>query len=386
MTGWILLGALSAGVLLIAWVIYPRAAIAVGARRPSAPVISPDPPTLISVLIATREPVPVVRARLLDLLSGAWPADRLELIVAVDGDPSDYRFEDLSPAPRRIAVVPGDSPGGKASALNAGVRAATADLLVLADSHQRFEPEAIPRLLAALGSPDFAAVSGALRIGNERDPRSPLARYWRMERRLRAAEARIHSSIGVSGSIYAIRRSLWSPLPGGLILDDLWIPLRLILAGHRVGFEPGAIAEDTRTTTHDQEFVRKVRTLTGNLQIVAWMPILLLPWRNPVWIQFVCHKLLRLATPFALAGVAAAGLGVAFALAPWAGWGLLIAAGSALLAALLWPGRPGVRVRHALAWGIAMQRAVVTATWNGLRGRWDVWSDPIEGAPRQPPR
>ena len=46
----------------------------------------------------------------------------------------------------------------------------------------------------------------------------------------------------------------------------------------------------------EQEFRRKVRTLTGVLQLCAWLPRLLVPIRNPVWVQFVSHKLLRLLT------------------------------------------------------------------------------------------
>jgi hypothetical protein len=31
------------------------------------------------------------------------------------------------------------------------------------------------------------------------------------------------------------------------------------------------------------------------------------------------------------------------------------------------------RVREALLWGLTLQAAVVVATINGLRGRWNVW-------------
>jgi biofilm PGA synthesis N-glycosyltransferase PgaC len=43
-----------------------------------------------------------------------------------------------------------------------------------------------------------------------------------------------------------------------------------------------------------------VRTLAGNFQLVARLPQALLPWRNPVWLQLVSHKLLRLVVPWAL--------------------------------------------------------------------------------------
>jgi hypothetical protein len=118
-----------------------------------------------------------------------------------------------------------------------------------------------------------------------------------------------------------------------------------------------------------------VRTLTGVLQLCAWLPDVLVPWRNPIWLQFVFHKLLRLLTPyiallFAL-GVAGVAVGFLAALGPRP---VGVLAGVVVLVALLPPVRPLLRrVRGLLTWGVALQAAAVTALANGLRGRWDVW-------------
>jgi len=373
MTFWIALALGSALLLLIPWALYPWIALRLAAARGAEPGRNQRPPENVSVVLATREPPEAVRARLADLLAGTWPASRLDLVVGVDGNAEPYRFADLVPAPHRLVVVAGDAPGGKASALNAAMGAVATELVVCTDTQQRFAPDAIARLVEALDDPRFGAVSGALRLGNEAIPESLLGRYWSAERRLRAAEARLHSTVGVSGSIYAMRRSLWAPLPAGLILDDLWIPMRLVLGGHRVGFEPSAEASDIRTTTSGQEFERKVRTLTGNLQLIAWMPAVLLPWRNPVWIQFVCHKLLRLATPYALAGLGLGVLGAAFAARPGMGWALVAALLLLGFVALVWRNGLGGRLRHSLEWVLSMQGAILVATWHGIRGEWNVW-------------
>jgi cellulose synthase/poly-beta-1,6-N-acetylglucosamine synthase-like glycosyltransferase len=271
----------------------------------------------------------------------------------------------------RVQVVPGDAPGGKASALNAAVREARGQLLVFTDSHQRFDPGAIAALAACLSDARYGAVSGRLELP-EGKRRSLLEHYWRFERRLRRDEARIHSAIGVSGSIYAMRRELWKPLPAGLILDDLYVPMRLVLQGHRVGFTDHAIALDSRRTDAETEFHRKVRTLTGNFQLCAWLPGVLLPVRNPVWLQFVLHKLLRLLTPW-LALIFA----TAVAIDTFTRWGpgvLGVAAGGVFLAWLL-ASVLGIRDRAIayLRWFATMQAAIAVATINGVIGRWDVW-------------
>jgi hypothetical protein len=211
------------------------------------------------------------------------------------------------------------------------------------------------------------------------DEKSGLFRlYSRFELNLRAAEARLHSAVGVSGSVYAMWRALWAPLPVGLILDDLYVPMRLALGGHRVGFVPDAYAHETRRVDAGQEFRRKVRTLTGNYQLCAWLPGVLVPWRNPLWLQFLCHKLLRLLLPVGVLLVLVGGAGLAWqaavARAGDRAWWLLAAAGVG--AAWLWlgPGAITRKLRAAAVQFATMQAAVAVAAVHGLRGRWDVWT------------
>lgn len=362
--------------ILAVWMGYPALIALLAAtrrRRLAVPVPAGAEPT-VSVVVASADDADSIRARVANLLDTDHPADRLHVVVALDAVNGRATPETLVFADPRVTVVTGDLPGGKASTLNAGVRAATGELLVFSDTHQRFDRRSIPALAAALvADPRLGAVSGALALSGGRSARTPAEIYWMMERRLRADEARIHSVVGVTGAVYVMRRALWEPIPAALILDDLYIPMRLVLAGHRVGFEEGARAVDGRTFDARQEFRRKTRTLTGNFQLCAWLPGVLLPWRNPIWLQFTCHKLLRLLTPYlvVLLGAALAWLGVAVL---WwlGGWRALggAAAACALLLAV-----PSVRRRvwRLAEWVFLLQAAAVMGTVNGVRGRWGVW-------------
>ena len=115
-----------------------------------------------------------------------------------------------------------------------------------------------------------------------------------------------------------------------------------------------------------------MRTLTGNFQLIAWLPGVLVPLRNPVWLQFVFHKLLRLLTPYLLlVGLVAAALAVVQRF----GWIAVIAGAAAVVSlggALAIVGKGGA-VRNLVSWVVSTQAAVVAATYNGLRGRWNVW-------------
>ena len=120
---------------------------------------------------------------------------------------------------------------------------------------------------------------------------------------LRKAESAVDSTLGVTGAIYAIRREHFSPIPDDMILDDVEIPLRSFKKGHRVIFEPGAVAYDAAAADAGHEFRRKVRTLTGNFQLFARNLWLLNPLANRIFFQAVSHKAFRLIVPYALVAV-----------------------------------------------------------------------------------
>ena len=370
------LAVICAIILLVPWVVYPAVMRLLGAlfdSRTTSASCTDSP--MVSIVIATREVPEAVAARVANCLASKYRPDRLEVIVVVDPTgppPSSFISQCIDP---RVNVIQAEGSGGKAASLNAGVALARGEIVVLTDTHQQFVPGAVRELVASLETdPGLGAVSGSLEIPATGRWNSPLGWYWRLERRLREDEATIHSSVGVSGSVYAIRREHWVPLAPGLLLDDLYVPMRVVLAGYRVGFARHAVAFDLRETSPQQEYQRKVRTLTGNLQLMAWLPEVLLPLRNPIWFQFVCHKILRLLTPYALMGLTLwASVRATTVLAPRGRLAVL----GALVALTFWlgleRGRLAKEVRLVLAWLVLLQTAPVTAAVNGLRGRWNVW-------------
>jgi len=175
----------------------------------------------------------------------------------------------------------------------------------------------------------------------------------------------------VTGAIHAIRREAWQPLPVGLICDDLLIPLRIGRQGLRVVVAEGASARDPRRFTREVQLSRKVRTLTGMLQVCAWEPWVVLPWTHRMWGAFLCHKLIRVATP-ALAGCVALGL---LLLLPsiWGATMLLLAVAAITTVVLLArSGKSGVAGE--IHWAMRLLLAPLTATGRALRRDWAVWA------------
>jgi poly-beta-1,6-N-acetyl-D-glucosamine synthase len=234
-----------------------------------------------------------------------YPPDKLQTIVSLDA-PTDATAELLRDSARRgVVILASPTRLGKAAAVNRGVAAATGEILVFGDAGQRLEPGALRELVANFADERVGAVSGALILLDQhgREARDGAGAYWRYEKALRAMESEIHSVPGATGAIYAVRRSLFAPLPAGTILDDVVVPMRIVLGGHRAVFDPAARAYDAVCDNAECEYRRKRRTLSGNYQLLAEMPELLLWWRNPIFVQFISHKVGRLLVPWALAAL-----------------------------------------------------------------------------------
>ena len=362
----------ASGAILLIWIGYPIAVwlLAQVMARP----IAPDPLAAarrrVSIVLATRERPDMIAERVRNLLDTDHPDELLEVIIALDADGSQSSLESLEGMGSHVRATMGDAPGGKACALNAGVRAATGEVLVLADAAQRFDRQTIPVLVAAMEDGRFGAVSGALTLGASTGM-SPVHWYWAMEKWLRYNESLLHSSIGVTGAVYATRKALWPDPPAGTLLDDVYVPMALVLRGLRVGFAPSAHAVDSRTFDSTAEKTRKTRTLTGVLQLVSLLPILSV--RNSVLLQFAFHKLARLATPLLVIAVllASTSLGIMYALQR-----PLLASAVVSVCALVLLVVPALRKKlgQLLRWGWSLQEAMLTAVTNGARGRWGVWS------------
>ena len=327
-------------------------------------------PPRVTAVIATREAPAAIAARVMNLRASDFPHDALDVVVAVDAGAPHSVAAYAAALGAAARVVAGDPPGGKSAALNAGVRAATGEILLFADSAQRFAPTVVRDLVVAVQAEGVGAVSGVIAPAAD-DPL--LDRYWQYELALRRRQSAVHSIICVSGAVYAMRRPLWRPMPPGLICDDLFATTQTILQGWRVAICERAFATDPREFTREQHFRRKVRTLTGLVQLCMWTPEVLLPWRNAIWGDFVIHKLTRVLLPYLGLVVAVGGTWLAVRIAgPAVLWGGLAALLLVGLAAAL---RPAV-LRQA-AWAAKLSTAPVIALANALRGRWGVWQPAV---------
>ena len=264
--------------------------------QPSPADDSTSYPSLTMIIIAFNE-----ESKILDKLENCrtldYPVDLFNIIVSSDG--STDGTADILRNQDDILFIEDRVNRGKPYQINNAVKHCTSELIVFSDTRQMYEPDALRKLARNFADPEVGAVSGELTFISATDmTERNVGLYWRYEKILRNAESTVDSTLGVTGAIYAIRRSLIEPIPDDTILDDIEIPLRAFKKGYRVIFDGEAVAYDTASAEVEAEFRRKVRTLAGNFQLFDRNPWLLNPLSNRIFWQSTSHKLFRLFVPY----------------------------------------------------------------------------------------
>ncbi len=296
------------GVVVYAYAGYPIVLRLLGLvlRRPvrAAPI---EP--FVSILVPAYNEADVIAEKIRNVLAIDYPADRYELVVAVDGasDGSGEIARSMADGTRvRAIVFPQNR--GKLHVLNDVVPQLRGEIVAFSDASSMIERGAIRQLVTSFADPNVGAVSGIYRV--RKKDAAHLGRqedfYWKYETFLKKQEAALGSILGAHGSLYAIRKDLY-PFPDPrTINDDYVIPLRIVQKGFRVAYEPGAVAYEE---AHEMGgFSRRVRIMAGNIEQLKELGPLVWPPRPLMIFFFLSHKVARLVVPAALIAAAVANL------------------------------------------------------------------------------
>jgi poly-beta-1,6-N-acetyl-D-glucosamine synthase len=276
--------------------------LAVRSRMRPRPVHFATIQPLLSIVMVARNEERLIAGKLDNLLGLDYPEQQIELVVVSDGstDQTEGILREYARNPR-VQVLMNQLSRGKASGLNDALDVAHGEIVVFMDVRQKIESGSLQVLVNNFADPEVGCVSGELMLGDPEagEKSRGMALYWRMEKLVRELESASGSVVGATGAFYGVRRDLLRPIPPETLLDDVYIPMQVVKAGKRVIFEPRAHAWDQPDLGREREFARKVRTLSGNYQLLQLQPWLL-SRENPIGFEFISHKLVRLAVPFAL--------------------------------------------------------------------------------------
>lgn len=256
----------------------------------------------VSIVISAYNEARSIGAKLDNILSLEYPRDCLEVIIASDGstDGTDAIVKQYKEYGVKLLSL---SRVGKAAALNTAVNAASGEILVFSDANSMYKTDAIEQLVRPFGDPTVGGVAGNQVYRTEGSGGSSTdgeRAYWNFDRMLKQYQGKSGNTLAATGAIYAIRRSLFEPIPDG-VSDDLFTSTGIIVRKYRLIFALEAIAYEPVAATSQVEFGRKVRVIMRSWKAFSFRRELLNPFRYKYYaIQLFSHKILRYLMVFPL--------------------------------------------------------------------------------------
>lgn len=225
----------------------------------------------------------------------------LDILIYVDGA-TDGTTEILRKFGGQIRVVNATRRAGKTAGMNTLMALARTPIVIFSDANVMVDPPSILNLARYFRDPSVGCVCGHLTYVNA--AASATARvgsaYWALEELIKQLESETGSVIGADGSLFAIRRELFRPIPPDII-DDLFTSLNILCDGWRVVTAPDVRAFEAQAVRSKEEFRRKVRIACQafNIHRLLWPRLRRLEWVSLY--KYVSHKLLRWLVAYNLA-------------------------------------------------------------------------------------
>jgi cellulose synthase/poly-beta-1,6-N-acetylglucosamine synthase-like glycosyltransferase len=258
------------------------------------------------MIIAAHNEAAVIAAKVRNALDTSYPPERFELIVVSDGSSDDTDRLAAEAAGGRLRLLRSPQRRGKAHAMNLGATQATGSILLFTDANVFFDRDSIGYLVRRFADPSVGAAVGrvTIRLEGAREAAGE-SLYMQYERCLHQLESDISSMVTVDGAMFAVRRSLYTPLPEETIVDDFVTVMRILERGYRIRYAPDATGWEGAAATVRDELRRKIRIIAGGWTALTQIRSLLNPLRHPaIAFQLISHKILRWLVPLWLLGLA----------------------------------------------------------------------------------
>lgn len=254
----------------------------------------------VSLIIAAHNEKNCIRGKLKNSLDLDYPPDKLEIIVASDNSTDGTNEVVREFEPHGVVLLERKERTGKTGVQNAAAAMATGNILVFSDANAMYDRQAIRKLVRHFQDPLIGCVGGRLVYVSNSKKVSGENLYWRFENAIKQMEGKIISLLGVNGSIYALRKDIYVPLPLDII-SDFVEPLKIFEKGYLVIYEKEAISYEDLEETEADEFKRKVRILTRSIYGLLYARQLMNPLRYGWFaLQLISHKMLRFLVPLLL--------------------------------------------------------------------------------------
>lgn len=272
-------------------------------KKDECPPANDDELPFLTVLIPAYNEEVVLERKLNSVLGADYPKQRLEILVGNDAstDRTAAILNQMCQKHPLIRVRHFKARTGKPTMINELVKDARGELLVITDANVMIDPDALREMAFCFREPAVGLVDSQMinpdQASEKLMPQEQI--YNNREVRIKHREGLLWGTMmGPFGGCYALRKSLYSPVPDNFLVDDFFINMRVLEEGYRsISRLPARVYEEIRHN-EQEEFLRKKRISAGNFQNLVRFRRLLLSKRSGLAFCFFSHKVVRWCVPF----------------------------------------------------------------------------------------
>lgn len=268
----------------------------------------------VAVLMAVYNEEAVLNKTLASIVASNYPREKLRVYIGSDGstDRSHAIIEGFRAQYPNLDLTIFEGRNGKIRIMNHLARKAAYDfrvpetgVFVLCDANVAWSPFLL-RNLTCHFKRDKVGLVGANVIDAQKDHEGIGAEedaYVDRENLIKYQEGVLWGAvIGAFGACYAMRATVFRPVPEKYIVDDFFLTMTCLEQKKEAIVDLDAECYEAVSTDIREEFRRKRRIATGNFQNLSHFFGFLLPWRSSLGISFAfwSHKGLRWIGPVLL--------------------------------------------------------------------------------------
>ena len=290
--------------LLFFYTGYPAFLLLISFFRKRKIFVGENEPT-VTIVVPCYNEESIIRDKIENLLSLDYPKDKLEIFIVSDGstDKTEKICSEYISRGITFFALPRQ---GKNNAMNFGANKSNSEIIVFSDAPSILKKSALREQMKYFSDKRIGLVSGRLEAIGEGSAfkktsfSGTLNCFYRYENFIRQKEGLIGSLVSATGTFCAIRKSIFSFLPGN-VADDFYLPLLVRMKHFFTYYSRESVSIRRGKYSKESEFAARVRTQRGAISTIIEAKGLLNPIKHPiVCFQLFLHKILRWLSPFFL--------------------------------------------------------------------------------------
>jgi len=274
------------------------------ARRRSLRVRNENIEPSVTVIVPAYNRESTIAQKIRNTLELEYPAGKLDVIVVSDGstDRTDSIVKSFDDPRVKLVSLPRS---GRIAALQQGGRRAQGEILAFTDPTVSLDPGALRAVVRNFADRFVGGVCAARKLRRNRSGDATArgeALFAHFEGWIKRLESRTGSVYAADSGFFAVRRALFVPPRNLAQADDIAVSARVVLANHRLVYEPRAICRKETPADGARDFRRRIHIVNYTIRAlldVKWQLLSNRPWG----VQVVSHTLARFLLPFYAAGL-----------------------------------------------------------------------------------